>query len=92
MRQDYLWDSLLVFIDCSAIGVRAHEKLFMPNRENLRHGDLKFRLEKEIEEKLRQAKDGSPSCAITPQISPLWTCSLFLLSVLTCSMHSSSSD
>lgn len=53
VRQDYLWDSLLVFIDCSAIGVRAHEKLFMPNRENLRHGDLKFRLEKEIEEKLR---------------------------------------
>jgi hypothetical protein len=25
----------------------------MPNRENLRHGDLKFRLEKEVEEKLR---------------------------------------
>ncbi len=53
VRQDYLWDSLLVFIDCSGISVRAHEKLFMPNRENLRHGDLKFRLEKEIEEKLR---------------------------------------
>ncbi len=53
VRQDYLWDSLLVFIDCSAIGVRAHEKLFMPNRENLRHGDLKFRLEREIEEKLK---------------------------------------
>jgi hypothetical protein len=53
VRQDYLWDSLLVFIDCSAISIRAHERLFMPNRENLRHGDLKFRLEKEIEEKLR---------------------------------------
>lgn len=53
VRQDYLWDSLLVFIDCSAISVRAHERLFMPNRENLRHGDLKFRLEKEIEEKLK---------------------------------------
>ena len=53
VRQDYLWDSLLVFIDCSAISVRAHERLFMPNRENLRHGDLKFRLEAEIEEKLR---------------------------------------
>lgn len=52
VRQDYLWNSLLVFIDCSAISVRAHEKLFMPNRENLRHGDLKFRLEREIEEKL----------------------------------------
>jgi len=57
VRQDYLWDSLLVFIDCSAIGVRAHERLFMPNRENLRHGDLKFRLEKEIEEKLRHHKE-----------------------------------
>jgi hypothetical protein len=54
VRQDYLWDSLLVFIDCSGISVRAHERLFMPNRENLRHGDLKFRLEQEIEEKLRQ--------------------------------------
>ena len=40
----------------------------------------------------RQARDGSPSCAITPQISPPWTCSLFQLSVLTCSMHLSSSD
>jgi hypothetical protein len=57
VRQDYLWESLLVFIDCSAIGVRAHERLFMPNRENLRHGDLKFRLEKEIEEKLRHHKE-----------------------------------
>ena len=53
VRQDYLWDSLLVFIDCGGISVRAHERMFMPNRENLRHGDLKFRLEKEIEEKLR---------------------------------------
>ncbi|HLG87161.1 MAG TPA: hypothetical protein VKZ79_08180 [Alphaproteobacteria bacterium] len=57
VRQDYLWESLLVFIDCSAIGVRAHERLFMPNRENLRHGDLKFRLEKEIEEKLKHHKE-----------------------------------
>ena len=57
VRQDYLWDSLLVFIDCSAISVRAHERLFMPNRENLRHGDLKFRLEKEIEEKLHHHKE-----------------------------------
>jgi hypothetical protein len=52
VKQDYLWNSLLVFIDCSGISVRAHERLFMPNRENLRHGDLKFRLERELEEKL----------------------------------------
>lgn len=57
VRQDYLWESLLVFIDCSAMSVRAHERLFMPNRENLRHGDLKFRLEKEIEEKLRDHEE-----------------------------------
>lgn len=57
VRQDYLWDSLLVFVDCSAISVRAHEKLFMPNRENLRHGDLKFRLEKELMEKLKDHKE-----------------------------------
>ena len=57
VRQDYLWDSLLVFVDCSAIGVRAHEKLFMPNREQLRHGDLKFRLETELEQKLRDHKE-----------------------------------
>ena len=57
VRQDYLWDSLLVFVDCSAISVRAHEKLFMPNRENLRHGDLKFRLENELMEKLKDHKE-----------------------------------
>ena len=57
VRQDYLWDSLLVFIDCSAISVRASEKLFMPNREHLRHGDLKFRLEAELEQKLRDHKE-----------------------------------
>jgi hypothetical protein len=57
VRLDYLWDSLLVFIDCSAISVRAHERLFMPNRENLRHGDIKFRLEQEIEDKLRHHKE-----------------------------------
>jgi hypothetical protein len=53
VKQDYLWDSLLVFIDCSSISVRAHEKLFMPNRENLRQGDLKFALERELESKLK---------------------------------------
>jgi hypothetical protein len=57
VRQDYLWDSLLVFVDCSAISVRAHEKLFMPNREHLRHGDLKFRLEAELEQKLKEHKE-----------------------------------
>lgn len=53
VRQDYLRNSLLIFVDCSSIGVRAHERLFMPNREKLRHTDLEIRLERELEEKLR---------------------------------------
>lgn len=53
VKQDYLWNSLLVFVDCTAIGVRAHEQLFMANRENLRHGPLRLRLERELEDKLR---------------------------------------
>jgi hypothetical protein len=57
VKQDYLWNSLLVFVDCSVIGVRAHEKLFMPNRENLRDGPLKNRLIAELEDKLRHHKE-----------------------------------
>ncbi len=57
VKQDYLWNSLLVFVDCSEIGVRSHEKLFMPNRESLRDGPLKRRLEAELEEKLRHHKE-----------------------------------
>ena len=37
------------------------------------------------------ARDGEPSCATTRQTLPPWTCSLFQLSVSTCSMPSSSS-
>jgi hypothetical protein len=57
VKQDYLWNSLLVFVDCSEIGVRPHEKLFMPNRENLRDGTLKSRLVAELEDKLRHHKE-----------------------------------
>jgi hypothetical protein len=57
VKQDYLWNSLLVFVDCTAIGVRAHEQLFMANREHLRHGPLKRRLERELEDKLHQHKE-----------------------------------
>jgi hypothetical protein len=57
VKQDYLWNSLLVFVDCSEIGVRPHEKLFMPNRENLRDGTLKNRLVAELEDKLRHHKE-----------------------------------
>jgi hypothetical protein len=57
VKQDYLWNSLLIFVDCSAIGVRPHEKLFMPNRESLRDGTLKTRLVAELEDKLRHHKE-----------------------------------
>src|ERR1700690_3381942 len=39
----------------------------------------------------RPARDGGPSCVTTRRTSPPWTCSLFQLSVSTCSMPSSSS-
>lgn len=57
VKQDYLWNSLLVFVDCSDIGVRPHEKLFMPNRESLRDGTLKNKLIDELEDKLRHHKE-----------------------------------
>lgn len=57
VKQDYLWNSLLVFVDCTAIGVRSHEKLFMANREHLRDGPLKRQLERELEDKLRNHKE-----------------------------------
>lgn len=53
VKQDYLWQSLLVFIDCSAISVRGHERLFMPGRDRLRMGELARELEQAIEDKLR---------------------------------------
>src|ERR1700682_813087 len=38
------------------------------------------------------ARDGEPSCVTTRRTLPPWTCSLFQLSVSTCSMPSSLSD
>lgn len=52
VKQDYLWHSLLVFVDCSKIGRRAHEKLFMNSRDRLRDGELKNKLETELEDQL----------------------------------------
>jgi hypothetical protein len=40
----------------------------------------------------RPTRDGEPSCTTTHQTLPRWTCSLFQLSVSTCSMPSSSSN
>lgn len=53
VKQDYLWQSLMVFVDCSQISPRAHEKLFMASRDRLRDGELKRSLEAAIEQELR---------------------------------------
>lgn len=52
VKQDYLWHSLLMFVDCSSIGTRAHERLFMNSRDRLRDGDLKAKLEAELEDQI----------------------------------------
>jgi hypothetical protein len=57
VNRDYLWNSLLVFIDCTGISVRTHEKLFMANRESLRQGSVKIRLVRELESLLHDHKE-----------------------------------
>lgn len=52
VKQDYLWHSLLMFVDCSKISTRSHERLFMNSRDRLRDGDLKAKLETAIEQEL----------------------------------------
>ncbi len=53
VKQDYLWHSMLLFVDCSAISYRAHEKLFMPNRTDLRDSELKRALEEDLQDYVR---------------------------------------
>lgn len=52
VKQDYLWHSLLLIVDCTAISRRAHERLFMNSRDRLRDGELKAKLEAELEDQL----------------------------------------
>lgn len=52
VKLDYLWHSLLAFVDCSEISTRAHEKLFMNSRDRLRDTDLKEKLESELADQL----------------------------------------
>ena len=49
----YLRDSILVAVDCSEIGARARDELFMNSRNRLAHCDLRNELEKELERILR---------------------------------------
>jgi hypothetical protein len=52
VKLDYLWHTLLMIVDCSAISARAHEKLFMNSRDRLRNKEFKMKLEVEIEDVL----------------------------------------
>jgi len=53
VKQDYLWQSLLLFVDCSALSPRAHERLFMTSRAHQRDNEFKRAIEHELEDKLR---------------------------------------
>jgi hypothetical protein len=53
VKQDYLWNTLLVFVDCTAISVRAREMLFMPSRDRLRDRGFRRTLEEALEDKLK---------------------------------------
>jgi len=46
---DYLADSLLVMVDCSEIDQITHENLFMNSRDRLTDGDLRNKVERELE-------------------------------------------
>lgn len=52
VKQDYLWHSLLMVVDCSQISARAHEELFMPSRDRLRDKELRRDLEACLEDEL----------------------------------------
>ncbi len=57
VKQDYLWHSLLMIVDCSKIGRRAHERLFMNSRDRLRETELKTKLETELEDQLARHEE-----------------------------------
>lgn len=46
----YLKDSILVLVDCSNLKGRTKEDLFMNSRDRLREGDLKYEIEKELQD------------------------------------------
>jgi hypothetical protein len=53
-RLNYIADSILVTVDCSPISGRAREDLFMNSRDRLSHGELRIKIEEQLEEMLRQ--------------------------------------
>lgn len=54
VKHDYLYHSLLVFVDCSMVERRAHEKLFMNSRDRLRDTEFSKNLLSEIETRLSE--------------------------------------
>jgi len=53
-RLNYIADSLLVIVDCTAISGRAREDLFMNSRDRLSHNPFRQSIETQLEEMLRE--------------------------------------
>jgi hypothetical protein len=53
-RLNYIADSILVIMDCSNISGRAREDLFMNSRDRLSHNPIRYAIEKQMEEMLKQ--------------------------------------
>jgi len=53
VRMSYLANSLLVLVDCSNFDGRSREDLFMNSRDRLRSGELRVKIERDLEELLR---------------------------------------
>jgi hypothetical protein len=53
-RLNYIADSILVTVDCSNISGRAREDLFMNSRDRLSHNPIRYAVEEQLEEMLKQ--------------------------------------
>ncbi|HEY61066.1 MAG TPA: hypothetical protein G4N95_00290 [Anaerolineae bacterium] len=53
VKMGYLADSLLILVDCTEFDGRTREDLFMNSRDRLRAGGLRSRIERQLEEILR---------------------------------------
>lgn len=52
VKQDYLWHSLLMVVDCSHISQRAKEKLIMNSRDRLKDTPFRQKVEAELEDQI----------------------------------------
>lgn len=53
-RLNYIAESVLVTVDCSNISGRAREDLFMNSRDRLSHNPIRYAIEEQLEEMLKQ--------------------------------------